>query len=349
MALERVRSAAEHFFSKSAWLSSIYYAFFSRAFRREHHGVLRGIVQYSKNGAASEETSPLLRRNIHRLEKGLLMRPMREVFALDYIGETAQCYFDVVAARQRNGHAVSEELQWARDVLQRYFSATGSHPVIDDLRTRFDATEHPAPGPDQCRIPYRRDLTKPPSIAYEDFLELARRRRSVRWFLKQKVPRELIDKAIQAAALSPSACNRQPFHFRIFDEPELVKRVASLPMGTSGYSDNIPTVVVVLGKLENFFIEKDRHLIYIDGSLAAMSFAYALECLGLSTCMINWPDVEGRERKMARALSLRPDERPIMLIAVGYPDPEGLVAASIKKPLHQLRSFNFETSQEGSR
>ncbi len=342
MTLKRVKSFAEYLFSRSAWLSSIYYAFFSGAFRREHQGVLRGIVRYSSNVAAPVETSPLLRRNVHRLEKGLLMRPMRDVFALDYIGETTQCYFDVAAASQKSGNPCSEELQWARDVLQRYFSATGSHPIIDDLRKRFKEMAGPSLDQTQCRIPYKRDLAKPPSIAYVDLLELARRRRSVRWFLGKKVPREVVDQAIQVAALSPSACNRQPFHFRIFDDPDLVQRVASIPMGTAGYRENIQMIVVVVGKLENFVIEKDRHLIYIDGSLAAMSFAFALESLGLSSCMINWPDIDNRERRMARTLRLAPDERPVMLIAVGYPDPEGLVAASIKKPLHQIRSYNFE-------
>ena len=38
-----------------------------------------------------------------------------------------------------------------------------------------------------------------------------------------KVPREGIDQAMRAAAQSPSACNRQPFEFRVFDDPVLPK------------------------------------------------------------------------------------------------------------------------------
>lgn len=35
-------------------------------------------------------------------------------------------------------------------------------------------------------------------------------------------------------------------------------------------------------------------------------------------------------------------KRPIMCLAIGYPDPEGMVANSTKKSLSQLRRYNFE-------
>jgi nitroreductase len=152
----------------------------------------------------------------------------------------------------------------------------------------------------------------------------------------------MIDRAIEVAAQSPSACNRQPFEFRVIDDPELVRAVSVIPMGTAGYADNIPVFVVLVGQQRNYFDERDRHLIYIDGSLAAMGFVYALEAQGLSSCCINWPDVEDRERKMAALLKLEADERPVMCLAVGHPDPAGLVAYSQKKPVDQLRRYNFE-------
>jgi nitroreductase len=152
----------------------------------------------------------------------------------------------------------------------------------------------------------------------------------------------MIDAAIEVAAQSPSACNRQPFQFRVFDDPQLVQKVAELPMGTAGYAHNIPVMIVIVGQQRNYFDERDRHLIYIDSSLAAMGMVYALEAQGLSSCCINWPDVESREAALAKLLQLDPDERAVMCLAVGYPDPDGLVAYSQKKPVDQLRRFNFE-------
>jgi nitroreductase len=149
--------------------------------------------------------------------------------------------------------------------------------------------------------------------------------------LQRHVPEDLIKKALLTALQAPSACNRQPFFFRYFDNPTDAARVASIAMGTTGYAHQIPALLVLLGDWSCFEDERDRHLPYIDGSLAAMQLMLALETLGLASCPINWPDLEPLERKMERELNLPPYIRPIMLIAVGYPDPDGGVAYSAKK------------------
>lgn len=320
--------------------SSIYYLF-HRGFSREHQSVLAGILTYRKSLSNPETNTSLLRRNIHRLEKGLLMCPRRVPFALDYIGETVHAY--AIAAECRTEPT---ELAWARDVLQEYMRITPPHPTVEPLRKIVeDATIAGIFSREEesgSRIPKPRAGQEVPRIDYDDFLRLARFRRSVRWYLPRKVSRQVIEMAIEVAAYSPTACNRQPYEFRVFDQPELVEQVLQFPMGTVGFSHQVPAVAVIVGKLRNFFSERDRHLIYVDGSLAIMSFVYALEVQGLSSCCINWPDVEDRERKMARFLKLAPDERPIMLVAFGYPDPSGLVANSTKKPVSTLCKYNFE-------
>ncbi|MGE3998976.1 MAG: nitroreductase family protein [Planctomycetaceae bacterium] len=327
---------------RSTFASRIYYGVWNDAFGREQQAVLCGRHQYSRDVQNPLTTSALLRRNCHRLEKGLLMRPRRDVFAAEYIEETVDVYCAQVGARPSSEASPSAELQWAYDVLSGYFQVAGPHPRITTARTHFEMAARIHSCSSGAMIPYRRDLSAPPSVRLEDLAVLAKRRRSVRWFLQRPVPREMIDAAVEVAAQSPSACNRQPFQFRIFDHPELVQEVAALPMGTAGYAHNIPVIVVIVGQQRNYFDERDRHLIYIDGSLAAMGFVYALEAQGLSSCCINWPDVEERESALAKLLKLWPDERAVMCLAVGYPDPDGLVAYSQKKPLEQLRRYNFE-------
>lgn len=189
-------------------------------------------------------------------------------------------------------------------------------------------------------VPYARDLSRPPTVGYDDLLALSRRRRSVRWYLPKPVERETVDRAIEVAAQAPSACNRQPFEFRIVDDPALLAKVAAIPPGTAGFVHNLPAIAAVVGKLDAFAKERDRHLIYIDGALAAMAFIYALESQGLASCCINWADSGREERAMRAALSLRPEERVVMLIAFGYPDPDGMVPFSAKAPLEVLRRFN---------
>lgn len=321
--------------------TGIYYLL-KGSFNRELRSVLAGRLAYKKSVNDPKFNSSLLRRNVHRLEKGLLMRPRRVPFALNYIERTVNAY--VLAM---NAGIDPTELSWAHDVLQNYMDVTPPHPLVDKLRATFENASAQF-SPSVCdrssgsRIPYVRPAASIPQIDYDEFLKLAQYRRSVRWFLPKSVPRDLIGKAVDAAAYAPTACNRQPYEFRIFDTPELVAKAISIPMGTAGFAQQVPAVAVVVGRQRNYFSERDRHLIYVDSSLASMSFVFALEVQGLSSCCINWPDIESLEKRMEKFLRLAPDERPIMLIAFGYPDPEGLVANSTKKSAPTICKFNFE-------
>ena len=67
-----------------------------------------------------------------------------------------------------------------------------------------------------------------------------------------------------------------------------------------------------------------------------MQLMLALETLGLSTCAINWPDIESREKMLDSLLSLGKHERTIMLLAVGYADPDGGIPYSQKKDSFDL-------------
>jgi nitroreductase len=322
--------------NRSRFLCSLYYFLFSSAFRREQYGVLFGRLKYHEESLSKQNTQYLLRRNIHGLEKGILMRPRREIFGLDYIEETVNSYKNAVLNEDISNPL---ELQWSHDVLSEYFRVVGRHPIVENARSRFVSIRYEVEI-DSLRIPYKRDSTFSTSITYEQLLELARIRKSIRWYLQKPVPRDIIDQAIILASFSPSACNRQPYEFRIFDDPELIQKISSLPGGTKGFHHNLPVIVVMVGKLRAYFSERDRHLIYIDASLASMAFMLALETLGLSSCPLNWPDVDRAENQIIKYLNLDPDERVIMLIALGYPDPDGMVAYSQKKDLNLLRKYN---------
>ncbi|UCG33612.1 MAG: nitroreductase family protein [Phycisphaerales bacterium] len=337
-----IRRTVLHLVAKSGFLCSVYYAFCSSAFRREHRGAVCGRLKYMRQARNPSGCQYLLRRNLHLLEKGMLMRPRRDVFALDYIQETVACYGRALQLARTSPELVCRsELHWAANVLARYFDVSGSHPIINEVRDRFRAMQADLPEHASMTAPLKHGVAGPTPVEYEELLDLARRRRSVRWFLQNPVPRDVIDRAIAVAALSPSACNLQPFEFRVFDDAELIWEVASLPTGTTGFGPNLPAIVVLIGKLHAWFSEADRHLVYIDASLAAMAFLLALESQGLGSCCLNWPDMESKERSMAKLLGLEPDERVIMLIALGYPDPEGLLTYSYKKSLAELRNFNI--------
>ena len=71
-----------------------------------------------------------------------------------------------------------------------------------------------------------------------------------------------------------------------------------------------------------------------------MSLVLALETLGLSSCCINWPDIEEYETEAQKTLGLLPHEWPVMFLAIGYPHPDGLIPYSDKKSVSQLCKWN---------
>lgn len=325
-------------FGSSRVLTHLFFTGNFLTFNREQSAVLRGRRNYYRNKSTARATHVELRRNVHRLEKGLTMRPRRPVFARDYITETIEFYEAAVAQQCDTPDTMDRaELDWAHDVLHEYFAVSANTDrAVEAARARFEAAPYDAEP--TGKIPHPKE--KLSDLGYEEFEQLVLQRRSVRWYEQRPVERELIDKALLLARQAPTACNRIPYEFRIFDDPALAREIAQIPFGTAGYGENLPAIAVVVGKLESYFSPRDRHAIYVDGSLAAMQFILALETLGLSSTVINWPDFEPLEATMQRRLKLDTSDRVIMLIGFGHALEEGLVPYSAKKELDTFRRYN---------
>lgn len=323
-------------FSLAGITASLYYFLFSRKFDREHVSVLRGKLAYHSAQSNPTASSAKLRRNIHRLEKGLIMRPRRPVFAEEYIGETVDCYLKLSA----NDDFCLDEKKWAHDVLDQYFSVVDGSQVVDIAKQRFNSKiEGPFALKNESPSfkPYEQGGLPQPAIEFTQLARLLERRRSVRWYQDINVDFSLIEKAINLASTAPSACNRQPYRFLIADNKKKAVEIAKLAGGTKGFAENFPALIVVVGDLSAYPYERDRHLIYIDSSLASMQLMLALETLGLSSCPINWPDIESAEKQIQGLLNIKDHERVVMLLAIGYADSLGGIPFSQKKQ-HQILS-----------
>lgn len=311
------------FFAKNGFFASLYYFLFNKDFYREQRSVLLGRIEYKCSEI--KETSALLRRNIHRLEKGLIMQPRRDTFASSYIVETIDCYKRGIVSDV----LCIEEKKWAHDVLSEYFSVVGKEPSIDKARSHFE--RHDQLNHNSAYKPYKHKDLPAMEVNYNQLLNLFKHRRSVRWYKPVPVPMQLIKQAVNAATFAPSACNRQAYHFYVVNNPDKATEIAECAMGTAGFSENIQCLIAVVGDLGAYQAERDRHIIYIDTSLASMQLMLAFETLGLSSCSINWPDIEERERLISEKLGLNYNQRVTMLMAVGYAQPDGGIPFSQKK------------------
>ncbi|EJX1708274.1 nitroreductase family protein [Vibrio cholerae] len=320
-------------FSKSQKLSALYYLIFNNNFNKEMQSVLKGNIKFDDYSKSPKSSSPQLRRNIHRLEKGLSMPERRNIFGEAFIIETVKLY---IAATKTEAFSKSE-LEWAFDVLETFFSQVGSSEVIDFARELYVKNKICLES-DLTRVPYKKEKVLKSDISYDDLLVLAKQRSSVRWYLDKEVPDELLNKAIALATTAPSACNRQPFEFLVINDKNKAKEVVSCPAGTAGFSNQVPCTIVVVGNLSCYPTPADRHVIYIDAALASMQLMLALETLGLSSCPINWPENTIRENLLKNHVNLPDYKRVIMMISVGYGDEKSFIPFSSKKTVNELRT-----------
>jgi len=329
-------SKVKYAISKSKLLTTIFF-YFRGTFYPEQRAILRGKIKYNSLERGDSPNNRLI-KSTHQIEKGLSMDDRRDIFAEGYINDLVR---DVeVAWNTENQNISPEQLQWSVDVLNQYFSVVDDTEIISEARDTFENLLQNIDYEPDDQVPRKRKHVQNSPVSYNEFKQLAEQRSSTRWFQQEPVPRELIDDAIRAAAQSPSACNRQSFEYRVYDDQEILDEILQPPLGVSGFRDNIPCLVVLTGKQRAYRRDQEKNVVFIDASLSAMTFQYALESMGLASCTINWPAIPSEYKRMQRIIDLDDDEIIITLMAVGYPAADGMVPYSKKRDLNQLRSYN---------
>ena len=315
--------------SKTWLLRGVYQAFASSNFYFEHLAVSAGIAKYNR-GLSS--TSPRLRRNVHRLEKGLTSRHRRSSFARDYVLETVRELAD------RTHELDPVERNWAMGVLKEYFASVDHDTLIDLAEEEFNTSIATLPQSHVLDLhgPMLKKTGKP--VPYEKFMELSVQRRSVRWFTDKPVKPADFKMAVEAALLSPSSCNRLPFRIIAGYGTIEAPRIVGLPFGAAGFGGQVPLGVAIIGDFSSYFSVRDRHGPYIDAGLFGMSLSLALETLGLSSTIINWPEVAPQDMIAKRRFRLKSHERVIFMMAIGYADVDVLVPSSAKKSVEHMIS-----------
>ncbi|NRD22832.1 nitroreductase family protein [Winogradskyella litoriviva] len=303
--------------------------------------VLIGKKIHNRRNTNIESNQAFIRRSIHRIEKGLIIPHSRRDFALDYINKTCQILF--VTYNELD----EKSKKWALDVLDAYFDianmeikvVSNSKRLYDDFKKQFVKEKRNK----NLSVPFKYDNLKSANIEYTDLLSFVKKRHSIRYFKDLIVDKHIIENAIKVGLQSPSACNRQPFEVIVVQDKEKIGRTLNLPMGITTYKHEIKNIAIVLGDLSYYEDERDRHIIYIDGGLFSMSFVYGLEAQGIASCIINWPDIEQKEKDFYKEFKIPQHKRCICFIAFGYAKNEGLVPFSEKKDTLDILSYNEYT------
>ncbi len=193
-----------------------------------------------------------------------------------------------------------------------------------------------------------------------EFFELMDRRRSVRDFSDEPVPRELIEAAIRTASTAPSGAHRQPWQFVVIGDPAIKHRIrvaaeaeerksyeermpdawlqALAPFGVDWHKpflEVVPWIVVVFEELFGFYDDgSKRKNYYVRESvgIACGMFITALHQMGLAT-LTHTPS----PMNFLRDILGRPkNEKPYILFPVGYPATDAKVPDLRRKSLEEV-------------
>lgn len=176
------------------------------------------------------------------------------------------------------------------------------------------------------------------------FLELVKKRYSVRTYTSKPVPRDILLKCIEAARLAPSACNAQPWRYIIVDKKELVEKigeeVCSGIYSFNNFVKNAAALIVVVSDKEGFIRKvgsyiKGTNYYLIDIGIACEHLVLQATELGLGTCWIGWFD----EKKLKRILNIPRNKRVDVIISLGYYQKIPSTSQS-RKALTELVSYN---------
>ena len=195
--------------------------------------------------------------------------------------------------------------------------------------------------------------------AVREFRELMATRRTVREFSPDPVPLEVLEHAIATAASAPSGANQQPWRFVVVQDPDLKRQIregaeeeerlnyenrfpeewlnALAPFGTDWQKPFLETCpyLIVIFRID-YGLEEDRKIkhYYVQESvgIAAGFLLAALHQAGLAT-LTHTPSPMGF---LAQILERPTNERPFLLIPVGFPAEEAKVPVISKKPLSEV-------------
>lgn len=188
-------------------------------------------------------------------------------------------------------------------------------------------------------------------------------RRSCRFFSEEPVPRDVVETVIAVAHSAPSGANRKPWRFVAIDDPSLKREIRAAaeveeresydrrmppewlealePLGTDWHKPFLETApwLVVMFRIDWEVIRGERFPNYYpheSAGIAAGFFLMACHQVGLAT-LTHTPSPMGFLREILK----RPvNEKPFLLIPVGYPAPNCTVPDIPKKPLSQALQWN---------
>jgi nitroreductase len=157
-----------------------------------------------------------------------------------------------------------------------------------------------------------------------DAMDALRTRRSCRRFTAKPVPRDLVEKVVDAGRLAATARNDQPWEFVVVTDAATRRDIAALAEYGKFIAD-APVCIAVLAKDTKYYLE--------DGSAATQNILVAAHALGLGACWVAG-DKKPYAPQVVERVGGPAGVRLVALVAMGWP--EGALPQPAKRPLAEV-------------
>lgn len=151
------------------------------------------------------------------------------------------------------------------------------------------------------------------------FLELLKKRRSIRKYQDRHLDSETIDLLVEAALRAPTSMGKNSWKFVVVTESDLLQKLSNAKPHGASFLKNAKLGIVVCGdpQITDVWIE--------DASIASAFIHLAAASLDLGSCWIQIRERKHDERQtaegyIAEILKLPAHMRVESIIAIGHPD-----------------------------
>jgi iodotyrosine deiodinase len=196
-----------------------------------------------------------------------------------------------------------------------------------------------------------------------EFYADIQRRRTVRDFSDRPVDRAIIENCLLAAGTAPNGANLQPWHFVVISSPDIKRKIriaaekeeqefyesrapqewldALAPLGTDAnkpFLETAPYLIAIFAQSYGQLPDGRRVKHYYVSESVGIATGFLITALhhaGLAT-LTHTPSPMGFLNEI---LGRPSNERPFLLLVVGYPAKEARVPSISKKPLEEIATF----------
>jgi nitroreductase len=154
-----------------------------------------------------------------------------------------------------------------------------------------------------------------------DVFEAIKKRRSIRKFTGEPIPREDLEKIVDAGRLAATGGNRQPWTFIVITEREMIDK---LKVAAEWMDKAAAIIAVVMDPSSRWWLE--------DGAAAVENMLIAVTALNYGACWLEGYTIP-REQEFKDLLGVPEHKRLLTLVPVGIPADTG---KKEKKPLSEV-------------